>query len=506
MHTSGRDLGRAGVLSRAPFLPPTGRERSISAAAAPTHNPGNDVGSPGEPRSVAEAESRCDDARDGSLTDPRRRSSDAEIGKPLIRISRRTAIVTLVAFAAVCVAAGDVTLSVFRDRAEQRVDEDQRKRSQLDAVILSPLITDELLRHDPTAIARIREVSTALETYGGVESMTVTTEDGRVVWADDPALLSRAPETLRKSAGDVRSGPFDSVRIFEADENPVPETTSVAFETRVETAQGVPAVIRVAYANQTSARGGLVGDSLFSAAFAAGLLLITTSIVLYGLSGRNRSRRERRERQRLVDRLASTADAERQRIAGALHDGAVQELVGVSLSLGAIATAAPPPLDASLRELADTTRTAVTRVRSVLSGIYPVPVPPTGWLAGVEDLVEALRAAGVVVKVDAPPARYSSHSELLMLRVAREALRNVAVHAHAHSVSISVSQQGPLLRLAIADDGIGFDYRTTSANAATGHVGLQLVRDLACEFGAALTISSAPGSGTVLVLEVKEEQ
>jgi signal transduction histidine kinase len=285
----------------------------------------------------------------------------------------------------------------------------------------------------------------------------------------------------------------------------VPESELVAFETRLETAQRVPVVVSVAYPDQTSRHGTLIGDSVISAAIAAGLLLTTTTVVLYGLSGRNRSRRERSERQRLVQRLASTSDHERREIVGALHDGPVQDLVSVSLALATVATAAPPPLDTRLRELADTTRTAVTDVRALLSAIYPVPVPPDGWLAGITDLIEALRDAGVAVQVDVPAARYSASNELLMMRVSREALRNVSAHAHARSVSISVTHWGRLVHLAISDDGIGFDDVTGPTRTSAGHFGIQLVRDLACELGATLTIASAPGSGTVVGLELKEE-
>ena len=87
-------------------------------------------------------------------------------------------------------------------------------------------------------------------------------------------------------------------------------------------------------------------------------------------------------------------------------------------------------------------------------------------------------------------------------RVAQEALRNVIAHSKATSVELAVWLHDDRLVLTVTDDGIGFEPDALAAALEGGHVGLRLLRDLAHAAGGTLDVSSAPGDGTTVRLEV----
>ena len=181
----------------------------------------------------------------------------------------------------------------------------------------------------------------------------------------------------------------------------------------------------------------------------------------------------------------------------------MQDLIGISYSLEAKAEAATGELKDDLAELASGTRSTVRRLRSVLNSIYPVEVPDRGWAAGFDDLVQALEDQGVVVHREIDEVRLAPIDELLLLRVTRESLRNVAAHAEARNVAVNFhAQRMGRLVLEVIDDGHGFTADRADHSRVNGHLGLQLLHDLADDMGAELTIASLPGEGTSLRLEL----
>jgi signal transduction histidine kinase len=214
--------------------------------------------------------------------------------------------------------------------------------------------------------------------------------------------------------------------------------------------------------------------------------------------------RSSRKRERLLERVIVASDVERRRIAGTVHDGAVQDLMGVSMSLQAAGRGRSQEARAELDEIADRTRVITRTLRSLLNSIYPLAVPEEGWAFGLDDSVEALRETGVLVTVDIAEVKLTRVEELLLLRVAREALRNVHAHAAAREVAVTFDVHRHRPRLTIADDGVGFGQDVAQAQRNDGHLGLALMRDLADELDAHLDIVSASGRGTTVILTLRE--
>lgn len=214
--------------------------------------------------------------------------------------------------------------------------------------------------------------------------------------------------------------------------------------------------------------------------------------------------RQRYERERLLRRLVAVSDLERRRIAAEVHDGVLQDMIGISFSIEAVAKISPAASAPMAHHASNAMRGAITDLRSLLMAMYPVQVPTGGWLHGLDDLIDDLRHGGVRVDVESARVDLSAMNEVLALRVAREALRNVAAHSLAQHVRITARRVNGYARITIVDDGIGFDGGTAARRGNDGHFGLRLSQDLAREMGASLTVRSEPGHGTEVEIVMKE--
>jgi signal transduction histidine kinase len=160
-------------------------------------------------------------------------------------------------------------------------------------------------------------------------------------------------------------------------------------------------------------------------------------------------------------RLVQAQDAERRRLERDLHDGIQQELV-VLIAKARLARNQldrDPTLAAeTLAELQGSAQHALADLRSLARGIHPAVLSSRG-------LVEAIGAMAarmpVGVRVDADPAirevRYAPEIEGAAYFVVAEGLANVLKHSGASEATVTITASESSLRVAIADDGHGFD-------------------------------------------------
>lgn len=205
-----------------------------------------------------------------------------------------------------------------------------------------------------------------------------------------------------------------------------------------------------------------------------------------------------------VERSASTAralhaqEAERQRIAQELHDEVGQSLTAVLLGLKQAIDVAPPEVAEELQLVRETTRASLGEVRRLSQRLRPGVLADLGLLASLSSLASDLTArSGVPVLRGFLPGlpALTPEAELVVYRVAQEALTNVARHAHARQVQVGLSRRGDALVLRVADDGIG------GADAAPG-AGVQGMQERAQMVGGRLEVRPCEGGGTEVLLEV----
>lgn len=217
---------------------------------------------------------------------------------------------------------------------------------------------------------------------------------------------------------------------------------------------------------------------------------------------------------------------ERQRLARELHDSVTQLLFSATMlaeSLPALYRRDRPTAEQKLALLVDRNRQALGEMRALLRELAPasrVPVdfssrelpPPSLVVLQKKGLVEAIRlelaaleAQGVAVRFEAATyERQSREREEILLRVAQEALANVAKHASAREVSLTLASQPHEVRLTVHDDGRGFDARravaesldSAGADRARGGLGISSMRERLRAHSGELALESAPGHGT----------
>ncbi|MCE7859327.1 MAG: GAF domain-containing protein [Chloroflexi bacterium CFX2] len=204
---------------------------------------------------------------------------------------------------------------------------------------------------------------------------------------------------------------------------------------------------------------------------------------------------------------------ERQRLARELHDSVTQSLYGISL----YAQAATGNINADqieqagcyLEDIQNTAQESLADMRLLIYELKPPVLDKEGLIAALKHrLISVEDRARIKTSIETNlPNRLPSNMEEGLYQIAREALNNIIKHAHAKSVSINIRrtptdriQCNPaLISMEISDDGVGFNPR--SARRA-GCLGLVNMQERAQSQGWQLEVSSSPGKGTRIKVEI----
>ena len=213
----------------------------------------------------------------------------------------------------------------------------------------------------------------------------------------------------------------------------------------------------------------------------------------------------RAELRALADRLQTTREEERTRIAREIHDELGQALTALKLDVAWLESHSTRSNsgvfrlgDASLSDRIDETMQIVRRIASELR---PSVLDPLGLEAALDFLVQDVaKRTGIAIVLKADdfprlPDPVASHA----FRIIQEALTNVTRHAKATRVDVSVRRLEKSIVLGVEDNGIGFTPQTLSGLRSLGLVGMR-ERALAC--GGTLMIRGEPGRGTAIVVTI----
>ena len=210
-------------------------------------------------------------------------------------------------------------------------------------------------------------------------------------------------------------------------------------------------------------------------------------------------RRLEAERRRAGSAALRAQEEERARVARDLHDEVNQSLTGLLLRLEAVREAAPPELESQLTETQALANQAMGELLSLASQLRPTALDDLGLAAALAGQVEQVKRSGVaaelIVEGDFPDL--DDDVQLVVYRVAQEALTNAARHSEAKRIAASLRRSGGGVELEVADDGRGFAF-----DQSQNGLGINGMRERALLIGAELTIESRPGHGTTVRLSV----
>jgi signal transduction histidine kinase len=210
------------------------------------------------------------------------------------------------------------------------------------------------------------------------------------------------------------------------------------------------------------------------------------------------------ENARLHDQVQRLAIVdERERISKDLHDGIIQSIYGVSLSLEDI----PELIDEDPEEVIRRVERAIQSlhltirdIRNFIFGLRPELLGGTTLADGIRALADEFRhttSIPVALDLDGLEVDPSDHATTHVLGVVSEALGNVARHSGAEQAWIVATGDATTVQVEVRDDGQGFD---PVARAALGHQGLDNMHGRARALSGTLTIDTAPGSGTTVAI------
>jgi two-component system, NarL family, sensor histidine kinase UhpB len=213
-----------------------------------------------------------------------------------------------------------------------------------------------------------------------------------------------------------------------------------------------------------------------------------------------RLERERRESGR---RALAAQEQERQRVARELHDEVGQGLIAITLMAERAASESPPDVAEQFTAIADKLLFYLDELRRIAHELRPETLDDLGLVNALNALCNGVGAdRGVVVDRDLY-GRFdglSGEQELVLYRVAQEALANAARHADASRVSLRLAERRSELTLEVLDDGRGV------APTSGDGVGIKGMRERARLVGGSFEIGPNPGSGTRVKLVVPLEQ
>lgn len=199
--------------------------------------------------------------------------------------------------------------------------------------------------------------------------------------------------------------------------------------------------------------------------------------------------------------------SERDRIAREMHDGVVQSLFSISLGLEVCKKQVmrdPVAVGVRLDELQQQLNSSMTELRRFIYDLRPMKLQELGLVGALEFWVREITSGRQVRgKVTAEGDRHilTPAEEACLYRVAKEAVSNAVRHAHADLITVRLRFEPQVVRLQVADDGVGFD-TTQVLDQLSERIGLRSIRERIRGEGGTLSIDSAPGAGTTLSVEL----
>ena len=213
-----------------------------------------------------------------------------------------------------------------------------------------------------------------------------------------------------------------------------------------------------------------------------------------------------------ITQVTRAQEDERLRISRELHDDTAQILAGLSRDIASLSARFEDqlslPVAEELSRLRSTADSALEGVRRFSQDLRPSILDDLGLIPALEWLAANLdkqRNIITSISVSGEPRRLPPEKELIIFRVAQEALSNARRHSEATRVDLTVDINDEATTLIISDDGRGFEMPQRASDLVpSGKLGIVGMRERARLVGATLIVQSATGTGTTVTLRVPE--
>ena len=222
--------------------------------------------------------------------------------------------------------------------------------------------------------------------------------------------------------------------------------------------------------------------------------------------------RQAQENIRRYTNLATQAqEKERQRIALELHDDTLQSLATLGLRIDRLIGTQrklPEEITESLQQLRGVTDDLLRNLRRFCQDLRPPMIEDLGLVEALQWMAEGLsNQTGIDIHIhtEGLRRRLSSQTELLLFRIAQEALNNARKHSKATEVKLRVTFGPKQVGLTIEDNGQGFEVPLRLGDfAQLGGLGLMGMHERAILAGGTFDVSSNPNTGTVVTVLIPE--
>lgn len=375
--------------------------------------------------------------------------------------------------------------------------------------LVEPVVTNGLLTAQPSAVAKVATVVESAVIDQQLVRVKIWNRDGTIVYSDEDRLLGLTYVLGADEIAAIELGRIEAhVSDLSAPENRFEQVEKKLLEVYlpIRAPNGKRLLFEAYFRyDAVSAAGARIWRSFAPISLGALIVLELVQIpIAWSLARRLRQRQ--REREALLRQALDASELERRRIAADLHDGVVQDLTGVAYSLTGAARQPNLPVETAqeLERSAAGVRTGVKALRSLLIEIYPPNLAEIGLASALTDLVARAELRDLTATLDTTGLHEPVPDAIagLLYRCAQEGLRNVFSHARARTVAVRVGSDRERAYLDVQDDGVGFDADATDGGVSGGHFGLQAVEDLVRAARGSTRVTSAPGKGTDLHVEV----
>ena len=208
----------------------------------------------------------------------------------------------------------------------------------------------------------------------------------------------------------------------------------------------------------------------------------------------------------LVIQLSSTEERERLRIATALHENIGQILALIRIDMGALAESANSvEVCDEIRQIRELIDQVIQFVRTLTLDLCPPMLYELGFDAAVQRLVEQYQDRYDVrfcFQSDEEKRPLDDGMRILLFNIVRELMVNVVKHAKAETATISVLRAADEIKIAVKDDGIGFDDTKIRPKSSDEGFGILSITERVNSIGGRMEIQSQINSGTTVIVTV----